>query len=85
MEDAGQKMLLKRMDEAFSDYSHRAELLSVFLTESRDPSSWTSYHELLKLRTAEIVAYEKYSKIKDQLFSLIGPPVPQDRPKSSVN
>ncbi|MGH7782660.1 MAG: hypothetical protein ACREO5_02300, partial [Candidatus Binatia bacterium] len=70
MKDAGQMMLLTRMDEAFSDYSHKAEQLSVILAETRDPSSWTSYNELLKLRTIEIVAYEKYRKLKDELLSL---------------
>ena len=85
MEDAGRKMLLTRMDEAFSDYSQKAEQLSVLLAEARDPSSWTSYHDLLKQRTTELVAYEKYRKLMEELFSLIGPPEPQDRPQSSVN
>jgi hypothetical protein len=85
VEDAGRKMLLTRMDEAFSDYSQKAELLSVLLAEARDPSSWTSYHDLLKQRTTELVAYEKYRKLMEELFSLIGPPEPQDRPQSSVN
>jgi hypothetical protein len=82
---ANLKILLTRMDEAFSDYSHEAEKLSVLLAETRDPSSWTSYHELLKQRTAEVVAYEKYRNIKDELFRLIDPPTPQDRAQSSVN
>jgi hypothetical protein len=86
MEDLGnRKILLTRMDEAFSNYSHEAEKLSVLLAETRDPFSWTSYHELLKQQTVEIVAYEKYRKIKDELFKLINPPVPQDRVESSVS
>ncbi len=84
MEDAGQRMLLARMDQAFSDYSQKAEQLSVTLAETRDPSSWTSYNELLKQRTIEIVAYERYRKLKDELFSIIPPPTLQERPKSSV-
>ena len=86
MEDLGnRRILLTRMDEAFSNYSHEAEKLSVLLAETRDPFSWTSYHELLKQQTVEIVAYEKYRKIKDELFKLINPPVPQDRVESSVS
>ena len=42
VEDAGRKMLLTSMDEAFSDYSQKAEQLSVLLAEARDPSSWTA-------------------------------------------
>jgi hypothetical protein len=40
---------------------------------------------LLKQRTAEAVAYEKYRGIKDQLFALINPPGELDRPESNVN
>jgi hypothetical protein len=86
MQDLGnRRILLTRMDKAFSDYSYEAEKLSGLLAEPADPSSWTSYHDLLKQRTAEVVAYEKYRNIKDQLFTLIGPPVPPARPESSVN
>ncbi|MFY9530022.1 MAG: hypothetical protein WBC04_02385 [Candidatus Acidiferrales bacterium] len=86
MEQLGnRKMLLTRMDQAFSDYSHEAEQLSVLLAETRDAFSWTSYHTLLKQRTAEVVAYEKYRNIKDELFTLINPPAVPDRPESSVN
>jgi hypothetical protein len=86
MEQPGnRRILLTRMDSAFSDYSHEAEKLSVLLGEPRDPFSWTTYHDLLKQRTAEVVAYEKYRNIKDELFTLINPPLPQDRPGSSVN
>jgi len=84
VKDAAQRILLTRMDQAFSDYSHKAEQLSVLLGETRDPSSWTSYHELLKQRSTEMVAYDKYRKLKDELFSLIPPPQIQDRPESSV-
>jgi hypothetical protein len=62
------------MDDAFSDYSRESEKLSLLLADSRYASSWTSYHELLKQRTAEVAAYEKYRKIKDELFTLISPP-----------
>jgi hypothetical protein len=86
MEQSGnRRILLTRMDKAFSDYSHEAEKLSVLLAEPRDLSSWTSYHDLLRQRTAEVVAYEKYRNIKDELFALISPPLPQDRPASSVS
>jgi hypothetical protein len=79
------KLLVTRMDNAFSEYSHEAERLSILLAESRDPSSWTSYHDLLKQRTAEVVAYEKYRNIKNEVFTLINPPTVPDRPESSVN
>jgi hypothetical protein len=72
------KILVTRMDDAFSDYSHEAEKLSVLLAERRDRFSWTSYHDLLKQRTAEVVAYERYRKIKDELFTLINPPTVPD-------
>ena len=85
VDDLGCKILLSRMDEAFGDYSLEAERLSVLLAEPRDPSSWTSYHDLLKQRTAETVAYEKYHKIKDELFTRIPPPILPRRPESSVS
>jgi hypothetical protein len=86
MQELGnRKMLLTRMDDAFSDYSQEAEKLSVLLAEPRDRSSWTSYHDLLKQRTTETVAYEKYRNIKDELFTLINPPGLPDRPESSIN
>jgi len=80
-----QNVLLTRMDIAFSDYSREAENLSVLLAEPRDPLSWSSYHDLLRQRTAEVVAYEKYRKIKDELFGLINPPAAPDRRESSVS
>jgi hypothetical protein len=86
MQDLGnRRMLLSRMDKAFSDYSHEAERLSVLLAEPADVSSWSSYHNLLKQRTAEVAAYEMYRAIRDELFSLINPPADQDRPQSSIN
>jgi N-dimethylarginine dimethylaminohydrolase len=85
MENAGRRALLTRMDKAFGDYSHKAEQLSVLLAETKNPSSWSSYHELLRQRSIEVVAYEEYRKLKDELFSLIPPPQIQDRPESSVN
>jgi hypothetical protein len=84
-EPGNRRTLLVRMDKAFSDYSHEAEKLSVLLAEPEDPSSWSLYHNLLKQRTAEIAAYETYRRIKDQLFTLINPPRPDNRPESSVN
>lgn len=85
MEDPGRAYLLTRMDEAFGTYSLEAERLSVLLAQPRDPASWTSYHDLLRQRTAEVVAYEKYHKIKDELFTLIRPPALQNRPESTIN
>lgn len=86
MEQSGnRKTLLTRMDDAFSDYSHEAEKLSVLLGKPSDPHSWTSYHDLLKQRTAEVVAYERYRHIKDELFTLINPPAAPDRRESTVN
>jgi hypothetical protein len=85
VEELGCKILLSRMDEAFGDYSLEAERLSVLLAEPRDPSSWTSYHDLLKQRTAETAAYEKYHKLKDELFTRIPAPILPRRPESTVN
>ena len=78
------KILLARMDKAFGNYSYEAEKLSVLLAET-DPSSWTSYHEILKQRAAEAAAYEQYRKIQDELFTLIHPPKPDERRESSVS
>jgi hypothetical protein len=84
MEQLGNReMLLTRMDSAFNDYYHEAEKLSVLLGEPRDAFSPTAYHDLLKQRTVEVVAYEKYCRIKDELFRLIDPPV-LDRRESST-
>jgi hypothetical protein len=73
------------MDNAFSDYSHEAENLSVLLAGPRDPLSWTVYNDLLKQRTVDVVAYKKYRRIKDELFTLINPPAVPDRRESTVN
>jgi hypothetical protein len=75
MEDLDARQKLTRMDMAFTDYSQEAEKLSVLLAETRDPSSWTLYHNLLRQRTAEVVAFEKYRDIRDDLFASIHPPV----------
>jgi hypothetical protein len=86
MEQHGSRnYLLTRMDDAFSDYSHEAEKLSVLLAKPRDPFSWTAYHDLLKQRNAEVAAYEKYRIIKDELFTLVNPPAASDRRESTVN
>jgi hypothetical protein len=84
-ERSNHKILLTRMDDAFSDYSHEAEKLSVLLSKPRDLFSWTGYHDLLRQRNAEVVAYEKYRHIKDELFTLINPPNAVDRLESNVN
>lgn len=75
MKDTGNCDVLRvRMDDAFCVYSREAEKLSMLLAGSRDLSSWTLYHDLLKQRATEVVAYEKYRNIKDELFTLINPP-----------
>src|ERR1700693_1019312 len=53
--DPGLKILLTRMDTAFSEYSGESEKLSVLLSQQKDHPGWTSYHELLRQRTAEVV------------------------------
>jgi hypothetical protein len=86
MKELGHReVLLMRMNNAFSDYSQEAEKLSVLLAEPRDPFNLTSYHDLLKQRTAEVVAYEIYRNIKDELCTLINPPAVPDGPESSIN
>jgi hypothetical protein len=48
MRDLGnRRILLARMDMAFSDYSQEADKLSILLAEPADPSSWSFYHSLL--------------------------------------
>jgi len=84
METSAKKILLARMDEAFTDCFRASERLSIFLADTQDPSSWSSYHELLKLRTVETVAFEKYRKIQEELFSHIHPPAAPLRNESSV-
>ena len=79
------EILLERMDKAFGLFSQEAEKLSVLLAAKRDPSSWTSYHDLIRQKTVELVAYEKYRKIQEELFKLVNPPTPAPRPESSVS
>lgn len=78
-----QKILLSRMDGAFSDYCYEAEKLSVLLAKPRSPSSWTVYNDLVKHRVAETVAYEKYRGLREELFTLIDPPAEPDTPELS--
>jgi hypothetical protein len=80
VEDPGLKILLTRMDTAFCEYSRESEKLSVLLSEHKDLPGWTSYHELLRQRTAEVVAYEQYRRIQDELFKRIVPPNADETP-----
>lgn len=80
VEDPGLKILLTRMDSAFSAYSRESEQLSVLLSKSKDMPGWTSYHELLRQRTVEVVAYEHYRAIQEELFKRIVPPSTDDAP-----
>jgi hypothetical protein len=79
-EDPGLKILLTRMDTAFSEYSVESEKLSVLLSQEKDHPGWTSYHELLRQRTAEVVAHEQYRRIQDELFKRIVPPGADETP-----
>jgi len=79
-EDPGLKILLTRMDAAFCEYSHESETLSVLLSQHKDLPGWTSYHELLRQRTAEVVAHEQYRRIQDELFKRIFPPNADETP-----
>jgi hypothetical protein len=79
-EDPGLKILLTRMDTAFCEYSRESEKLSVLLSQHKDLPGWTSYHELLRQRTAEIVALEQYRRIQDELFKRIVPPNADETP-----
>jgi hypothetical protein len=79
------RILLERMDKAFGIFSQESEKLSVLLAAEPDPSSWTLYHDLIRQKTVELVAYEKYRKIQEELFSLIEPPKPELRHESSVS
>jgi hypothetical protein len=80
VEDPGLKILLTRMDTAFCEYSRESEKLSVLLSEHKDLPGWTSYHELLRQRIAEVVAYEQYRRIQDELFKRIVPPNADETP-----
>ena len=79
------KILLDRMDKAFGLFSQEAEKLSVLLASNPDPSSWTLYHDLIRQKTVELVAYERYRRIQEELFTLIDPPKPDMRRESSVS
>ena len=48
MLDPELKILLTRMDTAFSEYSRESEQLSVRLSKGKGLPSWTSYNDLLK-------------------------------------
>ena len=80
VEDPGLKILLTRMDTAFCEYSRESEKLSVLLSEHKDLPGWTWYHELLRQRTAEVVAHEQYRRIQDELFKRIVPPNADETP-----
>jgi hypothetical protein len=80
VKDPGLKILLTRMDTAFCEYSSESEKLSVLLSEHKDLPGWTSYHELLRQRTAEVVAHEQYRRIQDELFKRIVPPNADETP-----
>lgn len=85
VKDPGLKILLTRMDSAFSDYSRESEQLSVLLSKTNDLPGWTSYNALLRQRTAEVVAYEQYRGIQDELFKRIVPPSADDKPDSAYS
>ena len=82
MEDPGLKILLTRMDTAFCEYSLESEKLSVLLSQQKDHPGWTSYQELLRQRTAEVVAHEQYRRIQDELFKRIVPPNADETPET---
>jgi hypothetical protein len=84
-EDPGLEILLTRMDTAFSEYARESEQLSVLLSKSKSLPGWTSYHELLRQRTAEVVAHEQYRRIQDELFKRIVPPSVDEKPDTKFN
>jgi hypothetical protein len=84
-QDPGLKILLARMDTAFSEYSRESEQLSVLLSKSKSLPGWTSYHELLRQRTTEVVAHEQYRRIQDELFKRIVPPSEDEKPDPKFN
>jgi hypothetical protein len=84
-QDPGLKILLTRMDTAFSEYARESEQLSVLLSKSKSLPGWTSYHELLRQRTAEVVAHEEYRRIQDELFKRIVPPSVDEKPDTKFN
>jgi hypothetical protein len=84
-QDPGLKILLTRMDTAFSEYARESEQLSVLLSKSKSLPGWTSYNELLRQRTVEVVAHEQYRRIQDQLFKRIVPPSVDEKPDTKFN
>jgi len=81
----GFKILLTRMDTAFSEYSCESKQLSVLLAKSKSLPGWTSYHELLRQRTAEVVAHEQYRRIQDERFKRIVSPSVDEKPDTKFN
>jgi len=73
------------MDTAFSEYARESEQLSVLLSKSKSLPGWTAYHELLRQRTAEVVAHEQYLRIQDELFKRIVPPSVDEKPDTKFN
>jgi hypothetical protein len=67
------EILLERIDKAFGLFSQEARKTRCVLAAKRNPSS-SSYHDLLRQRTTEVVAYEQHRKVQDELFRLIDPP-----------
>jgi hypothetical protein len=84
-EDPGLRILLTRMDTAFSEYARESEQLSVLLSKTKSLPGWTSYNELLRQRTVEVVAYEQYRRIQDELFKRIVPPTVDEKPENKFN
>jgi hypothetical protein len=84
-QDPGLKILLIRMDTAFSEYARESEQLSVLLSKSKSLPGWSAYHELLRQRTAEVVAHEQYRRIQDELFKRIVPPSVDEKPDTKFS
>ncbi len=84
-QDLGLKILLTRMDTAFSEYARESEQLSVLLSKSKSLPGWTLYNELLRQRTVEVVAHEQYRRIQDELFKRIVPPSVDEKPDTKFN
>jgi hypothetical protein len=84
-QDPGLKILLTRMDTAFSEYARESEQLSVLLSKSKNLPGWTLYNELLRQRTVEVVAHEQYRRIQDELFKRIVPPSVDEKPDTKFS
>ena len=84
-QDPGLEILLTRMDTAFSEYARESEQLSVLLSKSKSRPGWTSYNELLRQRTVEVVAHEQYRRIQDELFKRIVPPSADEKPDTKFS